>query len=71
MCPGGYRVVAWVSGPLLPQAVRGSRFDGMMHVSDWYNTFASLAVRDTNRYATMQRCDTACNGKHRQGGVAV
>ena len=35
---GGVRVVSFVSGPLLPAARRGTRFEGLAHSSDWYAT---------------------------------
>eukprot|EP00041_Stephanoeca_diplocostata_P016573 m.326588 g.326588 ORF g.326588 m.326588 type:complete len:648 (+) comp20409_c0_seq2:213-2156(+) len=35
---GGVRVEAFVHSPLLPVAVRGSVYPGMMHSSDWYVT---------------------------------
>lgn len=40
---GGYRVVAFASGPALPPAVRGTRLDAMMHASDWYATLTGAA----------------------------
>jgi len=40
---GGVRTAAFVSGGLLPQAVRGSVLTGMIHVCDWYRTFGVLA----------------------------
>ena len=36
---GGVRVVAFVSGGLLPPARRGTAFAGLAHSSDWYATF--------------------------------
>ena len=35
---GGVRVVAFVSGPLIPVARRGTEYLGMLHSSDWYPT---------------------------------
>jgi len=32
---GGVRATAWVYSPLLPSAVRGSVWPGMMHAADW------------------------------------
>uniref|UniRef100_A0A7S2IR02 Sulfatase N-terminal domain-containing protein n=1 Tax=Haptolina brevifila TaxID=156173 RepID=A0A7S2IR02_9EUKA len=40
---GGIRVNAFVSGGLIPAARRGTRFDGLVAIWDWYATFASLA----------------------------
>ncbi len=35
---GGLRVVSFVSGPVLPEARRGTNFTGIAHSSDWYAT---------------------------------
>jgi hypothetical protein len=35
---GGCRAAAFASGGYLPPAVRGSRFDGIMHIADWAHT---------------------------------
>lgn len=43
---GGVRVVAFVSGGWVPKSVRGASIDGMMHIADWYSTFAELASVD-------------------------
>eukprot|EP00041_Stephanoeca_diplocostata_P025711 m.678611 g.678611 ORF g.678611 m.678611 type:complete len:276 (+) comp22807_c0_seq3:1121-1948(+) len=46
---GGIRVNAFVSGGFLPTSVRGTKLDGangMIHVADWYATFAALAGVD-------------------------
>lgn len=40
---GGTRVVAFISGPLIPTSRRGSKYSGMVHSTDWRPTFASLA----------------------------
>ena len=40
---GGTRVTAFVSGPALPQAVRGTASARLMHEVDWLPTFLSLA----------------------------
>ena len=46
---GGVRTVAFLSGGFLPQDVRGSRRDALIHVADWYATFAELAgIGDVN-----------------------
>eukprot|EP00038_Savillea_parva_P008859 m.179651 g.179651 ORF g.179651 m.179651 type:complete len:548 (-) comp14819_c0_seq1:100-1743(-) len=47
MWEGGIRVNAFVSGGFLPQSVRGTKLDGpnaMIHITDWYVTFAKLAT---------------------------
>ena len=43
---GGIRGNSFVSGGFLPPSVRGSKFDGMVALWDWYATFASLAGVD-------------------------
>eukprot|EP00756_Hemistasia_phaeocysticola_P004781 Hpha_TRINITY_DN13003_c0_g1::TRINITY_DN13003_c0_g1_i1::g.69194::m.69194 len=43
---GGIRVNAFMSGGFLPQAVRGTKNDGMIHIADWYGTFCKLAGVD-------------------------
>lgn len=40
---GGTRTVAFASGGLLPHDRRGTSVDGLIHVCDWYATFAHLA----------------------------
>jgi hypothetical protein len=42
---GGTRVAAFVSGGLLPVAVRGKVADGLAGIYDWSATFFALAVR--------------------------
>jgi len=37
---GGIRATAFASGGYLPAKVRGTRLTGMMHIADWYATFA-------------------------------
>jgi len=43
---GGIRGNAFVSGGWLPPAVRGTKYDGLIALWDWYATFASLAGVD-------------------------
>jgi arylsulfatase I/J len=43
---GGVRVVSFVSGGWLPKDMRGKTINGMMHIADWYATFADLAGVD-------------------------
>ena len=43
---GGIRVNAFVSGGFLPQAMRGKKTDGYIHLADWYATFCALAGVD-------------------------
>lgn len=40
---GGYRVPGFVGGGLLPESKRGTRHPGLIHISDWWPTFASMA----------------------------
>jgi len=40
---GGVRGVSFVTSPLLPLSAKGQTYNGMLHVSDWYPTFAALA----------------------------
>ena len=40
---GGYRVPGFIGGGLLPAAKRGTRMVGVIHVSDWWPTFAAMA----------------------------
>lgn len=43
---GGILSNSFVSGGYLPAAVRGTKLNGMMHIADWYATFAALAGVD-------------------------
>eukprot|EP01064_Diplonema_japonicum_P013579 TRINITY_DN2111_c2_g1_i1.p1 TRINITY_DN2111_c2_g1~~TRINITY_DN2111_c2_g1_i1.p1 ORF type:complete len:544 (+),score=167.27 TRINITY_DN2111_c2_g1_i1:47-1633(+) len=43
---GGIRAAAFASGGYLPQAVRGTKQEGVVHIADWYATFAHLAGVD-------------------------
>jgi len=40
---GGVRVASFLAGGYLPSKVRGTRRDGLIHMCDWFSTFASLA----------------------------
>lgn len=40
---GGVRMNAFLAGGFLPDAARGMRLDALMHIADWYATFAGLA----------------------------
>eukprot|EP00966_Prymnesium_polylepis_P110120 2548006-Prymnesium_polylepis.1 len=52
MFEGGIRVNAFVSGGFLPQAVRGTRLEGIVHIADWYATLCGLAgVDPTDHWA--------------------
>lgn len=39
---GGTRTPALVSGGLLPPSMKGRTLDGLVHISDWYASFAEL-----------------------------
>ena len=43
MWEGGIRVNAFASGGYLPDSVRGSKLEGIIHVADWYGTLCELA----------------------------
>lgn len=43
---GGVRTNAFVSGGFVPKARRGSKFEGVVSIADWYGTFAELAGVD-------------------------
>lgn len=40
---GAYRVYAFVSGGVLPEAMRGARSSALIAICDWYATFCGLA----------------------------
>ena len=40
---GGVRAAAFLSGGYLPAAVRGTKLDQPIHISDWYATLSQLA----------------------------
>eukprot|EP00036_Acanthoecidae_sp_10tr_P015081 CAMPEP_0206295298 /NCGR_PEP_ID=MMETSP0106_2-20121207/5093_1 /ASSEMBLY_ACC=CAM_ASM_000206 /TAXON_ID=81532 /ORGANISM="Acanthoeca-like sp., Strain 10tr" /LENGTH=580 /DNA_ID=CAMNT_0053725945 /DNA_START=6 /DNA_END=1748 /DNA_ORIENTATION=+ len=43
---GGTRVAAWASGGVIPQSMRGTSVSHLIHICDWYGTFAYLAGVD-------------------------
>ena len=43
---GGVRAVAFASGGLLPENMRGKMTEGFIHIADWYTTFCKLAGVD-------------------------
>jgi len=43
---GGIRATAFVSGGLLPKAMRGKNISAPIHICDWYATFSGLAGID-------------------------
>ena len=40
---GGVRTNAFISGGFVPDENRGSSFNGVIHISDWYATLSDLA----------------------------
>merc|ERR1719247_3606878 len=40
---GGVRTEAFLWSPLLPAARRGTKWDGIMHISDWWATYLGAA----------------------------
>jgi len=43
---GGIRVNAFVSGGFLPDKVRGTKLDEIIHIADWYGTFCKMVGVD-------------------------
>lgn len=43
---GGIRINAFASGGFLPQQLRRTTHEGLMHLADWYTTFCALAGVD-------------------------
>lgn len=43
---GGVRAIALAAGPVIPSAQRGKELSQMVHIADWYATFAQLAGVD-------------------------
>ena len=43
---GGVRALAFASGGLVPENMRGKSTDGFIHIADWYTTFCKLAGVD-------------------------
>ena len=43
---GGTRVAAFASGGVIPPSVRGTTTSNLMHICDWFGTFAFLAGVD-------------------------
>jgi arylsulfatase A-like enzyme len=43
---GGTRVAAFASGGVIPQQMHGTKLEQLIHICDWYHTFAYLAGVD-------------------------
>ena len=43
---GGLRTLAFVSGGLIPENMRGKSTDDFIHIADWYITLCRLAGVD-------------------------
>ena len=43
---GGVRSLAFATGGLIPESMRGKSTDGFIHIADWYTTFCNLAGVD-------------------------
>lgn len=59
---GAVRVAAFVSGGLIPPALRGSSNSAFMHVVDWYPTLANLAHVDPTDTITYNGSARAIDG---------
>ncbi len=45
---GGVRALAFASGGLVPESMRGKSTDGFIHIADWYTMFCNLAGVDSS-----------------------
>eukprot|EP00750_Incisomonas_marina_P020911 INCI4111.6.p1 GENE.INCI4111.6~~INCI4111.6.p1 ORF type:complete len:734 (-),score=97.45 INCI4111.6:2429-4630(-) len=59
---GGVRASSFLASPLLPPAVIGTTNNALLHVADWWPTFAGLAGLNTT---------DDCGGKHPNGCPSV
>ena len=53
------RVNAFVSGGYLPESRRGKITNEMIHIADWYATFAAISLKTFNgvtRICTIHEC---------------
>jgi arylsulfatase B len=50
---GGVRTSAFVSGGLIPPPRRGTAFDGVVSIADWYATLCELAGADPTDHAAL------------------
>ncbi len=49
---GGVRALAFASGGLIPENMRGKSTDGFIHIADWFTTFCKLAGVDPDDSGT-------------------
>ena len=60
---GGIRTVGFVYSPrLIPSAARGSAFDGLVSIVDWFPTIVHLACGDACRRGVVRRNTTESQG---------
>eukprot|EP00948_MAST-09A_sp_MAST-9A-sp1_P000778 g778.t1 len=57
---GGIRVNAFVSGGYLPQHVRGTKNENIIHIADWYGTLCNLAESKIPQSARKQNNLYSC-----------
>jgi hypothetical protein len=55
---GGVRVNAWVSGGALPEAVRGTKKEGLTTIWDWWATFAAIGGIDDIEVCAVVPCSS-------------
>ena len=68
---GGIRPACFVSSPLLPAAVRGTVYSGIVHETDYFKTFATLANANldkvpkldvsSKRFSRQHSCPWVCS----------
>ena len=56
---GGIRPACFVSSPLLPAAVRGTVYSGIVHETDYFKTFATLANANLDTVPKLDVCPLA------------
>ena len=51
---GGVRTAAFVSGGFIPPTQRGTVFEGVVSIADWYSTVCELAGTDPTDHAAIR-----------------
>lgn len=51
---GGVRTNAFLAGGFVPPARRGTKFEGVISIADWYATFVELAGSESTDHAAIQ-----------------